>query len=513
MHNSWIWKEAERLARHTEGKREVIFECGYGPSGLPHIGTFAEVARTTMVRKAFWEITQTPSRLIVFSDDMDALRKVPDNIPNRSLLENHIGRPISEVPNPFNTVHESFAAYNNQRLIEFLESYGFDFEFVSSSMTYKSGVFNPTLVKLAARLEDIKRIITHDYSPERRESYCPFLPVVDGQVINEVYDWWVKPNGRPEPFLFWFREPKDVDSGCDMRQDYVTSITDGHIKCQWKLDWPMRWMHFGVDYEMHGKDLLGSAQVGQRICQALGERAPLNFMYELFLDENGEKISKSRGNGFEFDQWVRYAPAESLQWFLYQNPRKSRKLHWAIVPQATDSLVKESGQESNQNDAYWAIYGADRQTLSPISFTMLINLVSITDVTDPAELLRFVQNYNPEATLEAYPFLESMLRGALNYYTDYILPAKVYKTPNIQEKAALIALANAIEGLETADDIMYQAYEVGKLSYGEGPELKNFFQMIYQVLMGQDSGPRFGQFAEITGTEILVDRIREICNK
>lgn len=513
MRNSWIWKEAERLARHTEGKREVIFECGYGPSGLPHIGTFAEVARTSMVQRAFETITGRPSRIIVFSDDMDALRKVPDNVPNRSMLERYIGRPISQVPNPFDTAHESFADHNNHRLIEFLDRYGFCYEFVSSSTCYKNGTFNPILVNLARRLEDIKRIITHDYSPERRETYCPFLPIHDGVVWNEVRDWNVKPDGLPEPFLYWFRNARSPESSYDDRQDVVTPITNGNVKCQWKLDWAMRWIHFGVDYEMHGKDLLGSAQVGQRICQALGERAPLNFMYELFLDENGEKISKSRGNGFEFSEWVRYAPAESLQWFLYQNPRKSRKLHWAVVPQATDSLVKESHQEPNQNDAYWAIYGADRQTLSPISFTMLINLVSITDVTDSSELLRFVQNYNPEATLEAYPFLESMLRGALNYYTDHILPSKVYKTPNIQEKAALIALANAIEGLETADDIMYQAYEVGKLSYGEGPELKNFFQMIYQVLMGQDSGPRFGQFAEITGTEILVDRIREICNK
>ena len=508
--SSWIWKEAERIASHIGDKDHAVFECGYGPSGLPHIGTFAEVARTTMIMRAFKELTGKEARLIVFSDDMDGLRKVPSNVPNREMLQEYIGVPVCEVPNPFGTEHKSFADYNNAKLVEFLTGYGFEFEFMTASSMYKDGFFNSTLIKISPYLDEIKTIITHDYSLERRNSYCPFLPIHKGKVINEVYAWMVKPQGKPEPFMQWFMNERSPDSPFDDRVMVVTPIINGHIKCQWKLDWPMRWIHLGVDYEMHGKDLLGSAQTGHKICKAVGVRPPLTYMYELFLDEEGAKISKSKGNGFEFEEWIRYSPSSSLQWFLYQNPRKSRKLHWDCVPQATDMLIRESDSESNRNDAYWAIWGDDRKLLSPISYTMLLNLVSITDVINPEELLKFVQNYDPSATIEAYPYLAEMIQGVINYYVDHILPTKVYRTPTAEERKVLLDLAAHIEEFSKADEIMFQAYEVGKRHYGEGAELKNFFGMIYEILMGQTSGPRFGQFAEIVGVKMLVDKIRSL---
>lgn len=508
--SSWIWKEAERIAERIGDKRTAVFECGYGPSGLPHIGTFGEVARTSMVRRTFEELTGLDTRLIVFSDDMDGLRKVPTNVPNREMLEKYIGVPVSQVPNPFGTEYDSFSGHNNAKLIEFLTQYGFEFEFMSASEIYNSGEFNPTLIEISRNLDIIKKIATHDYSEERKASYCPFLPIHRGRVINDVYDWKMYSDGLPEPYLHWFKNERSPESTFDDRIDVVTPITNGGIKCQWKLDWPMRWIHLGVDYEMHGKDLLGSADVGHKICRALKMNDPLTFMYELFLDEEGAKISKSKGNGFEFEDWIRYAPADSLQWFLFQNPRKSRKLHWGCVPQSVDALISESSAEPNKDDSWWAMGRDERSELSPITYTMLLNLVSITDVLDSKQLLRFIQNYQPTATLENYPFLSEMIEGAINYYQDKVLPFKSYHTPSDPEREALHELGECIAGLKTADEIMFQAYEVGKRYYGSGPELREFFSLIYRVLMGQESGPRFGQFAEIVGTEMLVDRLYKV---
>ncbi|NJO63349.1 MAG: hypothetical protein HC836_35590 [Richelia sp. RM2_1_2] len=320
--NSWPFLEARALLEHTEHKNEVVFGCGYGPSGLPHIGTFSEVARTTMVRNAFKSMSDKPTRLIVFSDDMDALRKVPENVPNKSELEKYIGVPLSSVPDPFGCCL-SFAHHNNGMLRQFLDHNDFDYEFMSSTACYQSGLFNETLHLISKKLPEIKRIITQGYKADRVRSYCPFLPIHRGLTYQNVYDWTIYSDGLPDPFLYWFKNER-TPGQIDDRQDVVTPIFNGNVKCQWKLDWPMRWIALGIDYEMHGKDLIDSSQIGHKICKLLGFRPPINFMYELFLDENGEKISKSRGNGLDITEWWKYSTNEILSFYMFANPRRSR---------------------------------------------------------------------------------------------------------------------------------------------------------------------------------------------
>lgn len=524
--NSWIWKEAQALADRTQHKETVVFECGFGPSGLPHLGTFAEVARTTMVRRAFEELTGKKTELIVFSDDLDALRKVPENIPNRAMLKDYIGVAVSSVPNPFDTEHQSYSDYNNAKLREFLDSYGFDYTFVrASDLYYGRGRadhllgFDKTVPKILRNAHEIAEIVTHDYSPERKETYCPIIPIGnDGKQVFEIMEYEYIPYSDYGTVHY-----KTVDGTSDFC--YTTNPYGGNnFKFQWKVDWAMRWMALGVDYEMHGKDLLGSAAVGQRICKLLNMPAPLTFMYELFLDVNGEKISKSKGNGLEFGEWVNYAPADSLQWFLFQNPRKSRKLFLGMVPNTVDSFLKELDKPLSQDSAVWAIYGDNPPAGSPVSYAMLLNLVNIANTSDKNVLWQYVRNYAPEATPLKYPLLDVMIRGAIRYYVDRIEPTKQYRTPTDHDKQVLCALADGLEaayaspeareleGKDLAEYLMNTVYAVGKKFFGENKSAlrEDYFKMLYQVLMGQDSGPRFGQFAVIYGVENTIRLLRTV---
>ncbi len=508
--NSWPFLEARKLLEHTRDKDEVVFACGYGPSGLPHIGTFSEVARTEMIRHTFRTMSDKPTRLIVFSDDMDALRKVPDNVPNQEMLLKHIGAPLTSIPDPFGCC-ASFAHHNNAMLKRFLNQYDFDYEFMSATECYENGIFNETLVLVARQAEEIKRIVTQGYKADRIKTYCPFLPVHYGRVYQDVYDWWVKPDGQPEPFLYWFKNERT--EGVDDRQDVVTPIINGHVKCQWKVDWPMRWIALGVDYEMHGKDLIDSAQIGQKICKVLGQRAPINFMYELFLDENGEKISKSRGNGLDISEWWKYSTNEVLSFYMFANPRKARKLHFDVIPQATDEYlraIEEYQMNPNEDNAVWHIHkGNVPEPRSPVPFGLLINLVSITNTSDPNLIWKYLRNYCLEATPQEYPFLNDLIACAISYYEDRVLPKKVYRAPTLEETGILRELADAIRSSEPNEEAITNAvYEVGKKYYSL-KELRCFFKMVYEILMGQSSGPRFPVFVMLFGIENTIKAIQE----
>lgn len=536
--NSWPFVEARKILKRTQDKEVVVFQTGYGPSGLPHIGTFAEVVRTTMVMNAFHQLSDKPTRLICFSDDKDALRSVPDNVPNQEMLDEHLGYSLTDVPNPYDFTEydgypaTSFAGQNNARLRSFLDQYGFGYEFKSATDAYGSGEFNTVLMQVAQNVEEITRIVTSTMKEERRKTYCPFMPIVGGKVIQDVYDWKIVPGMTNGGYmaLCYYTEP-DTDP---TRLLHTTVLYDGECKLQWYVDWAMRWCAFGVDYEMHGKDLLTSAQLSDKIARVLGYEPPLHMMYELFLDEEGKKISKSKGNGMELDNWFHYSTKESLSYYMFQNPRKARKLHFDVLPQATEDYIKnldKYNKEADLDNPVWHIHGGEvpEQGL-PIPFSMLLNLVSITNTQKPSIILEYIKNYRPEIDLNDYPLLQKFIAVALNYYADRVLPFKEYREPTVMERIALADLASAIRsvmvqheaskknGVDFAEHggeqtvlevaLTNAIYDVGKDNYGK-ERLREFFGMVYEVMMGQKSGPRLPVFVMIYGLDNMVKILKE----
>ncbi len=503
---AWPFEEAAKLAARmeTSGKDVAVFETGYGPSGLPHIGTFGEVARTTWVRHAYTTLTGRPSRLIAFSDDMDALRKVPDNVPNGDMLRAYIGQPLTRVPDPFGT-HDSFGAHNNARLRAFLDSFGFEYEFASSTEYYAAGRFDAALLRVAERHEAIAATILPTLGSERQATYSPFLPIHPrtGQVMQVRID-------RVDPgasVLAW----QDPDTG----EAFETGITGGACKLQWKADWAMRWFALGVDYEMSGKDLIDSVKLSSRVCTALGSPPPINFTYELFLDEHAQKISKSKGNGLSVEEWLRYAPPESLAQFMYNSPNRAKRLFPKIIPRIVDDyltnaakLPEQSVEERLVNPAWHIQGGAVTDARSPVSFSMLLNLASVVNAAEPAMLWGFLQRYAPSVSPESAPFLGGLVNFAVQYYRDHVMPAKVFRAPLPYEHAALLDLADTIAGLPPgapAEAIQDEVYAVGKRH--PFPDLKAWFACLYQVLLGQEEGPRFGGFVALYGVPETVSLI------
>src|SRR5436189_1487482 len=328
--NAWPFEEARKIvARLKKAPKDVvIFETGYGPSGLPHIGTFGEVARTTMVRHAFRVLTgdTVKTRLISFSDDMDGLRKVPDNVPNREMMASHLGKPLTRVPDPFSNEYPSFGAANNARLRAFLDRFGFDYEFLSSTECYMSGRFDAALVRVLERFDAVMNIMLPSLREERAQTYSPFLPIspqtgIVLQVPVVAHD--------ATAGTITYEDP-------DSKERVTTLVTGGRCKLQWKPDWAMRWLALGVDYEMAGKDLIDSVKLSGEINRALGGTPPEGFNYELFLDEKGQKISKSKGNGLTIEEWLRYASPESLWLFMYREPKAAKRLYFDIIPRHVD---------------------------------------------------------------------------------------------------------------------------------------------------------------------------------
>ncbi len=517
---AWPFEEARRLIKRLDRMkaptdRPIIFETGYGPSGLPHIGTFGEVARTSMVRHAFEVLTdgQRPTRLICFSDDMDGLRKVPTNVPNQEMLNAHLDQPLSRIPDPFadepnGETYESYAAHNNARLRKFLDRFGFDYEFFSATECYTSGMMDETLLKMLSVYDKVMQIILPTLGEERRATYSPFLPICPrtGKVLQ------VPMIARdPKAGTVTYKDP-------ETGEDVETKVTGGAVKCQWKADWAMRWVALGVDYEMAGKDLIDSVNLSSKICRALGSTPPEGFNYELFLDEKGEKISKSKGNGLTIDEWLRYASPESLSLFMFQKPKSAKRLYFDVIPRAVDEYLQfvaaYPGQEpSKQTDnPAWHIHGGTPPAGDvPVTFGLLLNLVSASNAHDKNVLWGFIKRLAPDATPKTHPLLDELVGYAIAYYDDFVKPTKKFRAPTDEERTALkaldAALAKALNDA-AAQDYQTLVYEAGKAN-GFADNLRDWFKAIYEVLLGASQGPRFGSFIALYGAK----ETRELISK
>lgn len=502
---AWPFEEARRLIKRLErldptGCKTVIFETGYGPSGLPHIGTFGEVSRTTMVRHAFATLTKgkRSHRLICFSDDMDGLRKVPDNVPNKDLLARYIDRPLSTVPDPFSNEYPSFAAHNNARLRHFLDQFGFEYEFFSATEKYKSGIMDATLLRMLENYKAVMEIILPTLGPERQATYSPFLPICPrtGRVLQvPMVDI------RPKDGTVVYADPETHDL-------IEIPVTGGNVKCQWKADWAMRWTALGVDYEMAGKDLIDSVTLSSRICKVLGGTPPEGFNYELFLDENGQKISKSKGNGLTIEEWLTYASPESLSLYMYQKPKAAKRLYFDVIPRTVDEYLQFlSGyptQEPKQKleNPVWHIHNGHPPAVElPVSFALLLNLVSASNAHEKEVLWGFIRRLSPDASAQKYPLLDQLVGYAVKYYHRFVQPTKSFRVPTEAEKAALQSLRSTLENIPdtaSAAELQNIVYEIGK-QHGYADNLRDWFKAIYEILLGQSQGPRFGSFIELYG--------------
>jgi lysyl-tRNA synthetase class 1 len=521
--HAWPFEEARkivaRLKKHP--KDEVIFETGYGPSGLPHIGTFGEVARTTMVRHAFRVLTddKIKTRLIAFSDDMDGLRKVPDNVPNRDMMAQHLGKPLSRVPDPFSNEYPSFGAANNARLRAFLDRFGFEYEFLSSTDCYMSGRFDAALLKVLERFDAIMDIMLPSLREERAQTYSPFLPIsprtgIVLQVPIVAHD--------ATAGTITYEDP-------DTKEPVTTLVTGGRTKLQWKPDWAMRWVALGIDYEMAGKDLIDSVKLSGEICRALGATAPEGFNYELFLDEKGQKISKSKGNGLTIEEWLRYASPESLAVFMYREPKSAKRLYFDVIPRHVDEyqqfLEAYQRQDAKQqlSNPVWHIHsGKPPKPDMPISFSMLLTLVASSNAENAETLWGFIGRYRPGVTAQTHPKLDALVGYAIHYFRDFVLPHKRFREPDARERAALLDLRDALSQIPpdgTAEQIQDVVYEIGrrepfldktgkgKTRDGKPGVTLDWFNMLYQVLLGQEKGPRFGSFVAVYGLKNTIDMI------
>ncbi|WP_315918564.1 lysine--tRNA ligase [Mesorhizobium sp. SP-1A] len=521
---AWPFEEAKKIiARHAKtGLPEtVLFETGYGPSGLPHIGTFGEVARTTMVRHAFRVLTEdkVKTRLLCFSDDMDGMRKIPDNVPDRKALEPFLHMPLTSVPNPFGGNYESFGHHNNAMLRRFLDTFGFDYEFASATDYYKSGRFDDVLLRAAERYDDIMAVMLPTLGEERQATYSPFLPI-SPKTGRVLYVPMKQVDAKAGTITF------DDEDGTET----TLPVTGGRVKLQWKPDFGMRWAALGVDFEMFGKDHQTNAAIYDRICVILGGRAPEHFVYELFLDEVGQKISKSKGNGLTIDEWLTYAPTESLGLYMFQKPRVAKKLYFDVIPRAVDeyyqflSAYPKQDWKNRLGNPVWHMHNGNPPAIDlPVPFALLLNLVSASNAQNKDVLWGFISRYAPGVTPATHPELDKLTEYAIRYFDDFVKPTKVFRAPDEIERDALEKLAAALSALPAGADgeaIQTAALNVArkieryqdhsKQSPEGGPGVSvAFFQMIYQVLLGQERGPRFGSFAALYGVAETVALIRQ----
>jgi lysyl-tRNA synthetase class 1 len=509
--SSWPFEQAqllaERLKNRSSTKDFVLFETGYGPSGLPHIGTFGEVLRTSMVKYAFEMMNpDIQTRLYCFSDDMDGLRRVPDNLPNQDILRKHLYQRLTSIPDPFGC-HGSMGAHNNNQLIQFLNSFGFQFEFQSATDWYSSGRFDETLKKIFHHYDEIMAIMLKSLREERQLTYSPFLPVCPktGHVLQvPVLEL------KHDAYTIVYKDPND-DKFMEV------PITGGHCKVQWKVDWAMRWAAFEVDFEMSGKDLIDSVKISSQICRVLGVEPPLNMGYELFLDEEGKKISKSKGNGLSMEEWLTYAPQESLAYYLFLSPKRSKRLYFDVIPKAVDEYLEflkkyqtQTDDERRDNPVFHIHNGQPPKPTLSLSFSLLLNLASVCHAEDPEILWGFIEKY--ESFDQRPEFWSRLVHFAINYYRDFIKPKQVYKKPNDQEKCGLIQLKDGLLSLKNkneldSQDIQGLVYEIGK-SIFEG-NLKAWFLSLYQILLGQEEGPRMGTFIALYGVDKMITKIDE----
>ena len=507
--SSWPFVEVRKLLKDRKDtikkKNKITFQTGYGPSGLPHIGTFGEVARTTMMINALNHIQKIDHELITFSDDMDGLRKVPENIPNEKILKENLGKPLTSIPDPFKKF-SSFGEHNNEMLKKFLKKFNFKFTFKSSTENYKKGIFNASLVRVLEKYDEIMNIILPTLRAERRKTYCPFLPICPktGKVLEIPLISMDKKTGK----VIFDNNDEKIE----------TSILDGNCKLQWKVDWAMRWFTFDVDFEMYGKDLTESAILSSKICRALGKNSPNGFAYELFLDEKGEKISKSKGNGISIEQWLRYASPESLSLYMYPNPKRAKKLYFEVVPKTVDDYLTNiekfpSQQPKDQiSNPVWHVHnGTPPQEKIVMPFSMLLNLVGSSNADNKEVLWKFINRFHKEINPRDYKILDGLTEYAINYFKDNVEPFKKFKKPNSNEKKALENLVQKLKKIDQSlspEEIQTQVYTVGKEN-GYEKNLRDWFKLIYEVVFGDENGPRMGFFISFFGLKETIELIND----
>ncbi|MDA8767305.1 lysine--tRNA ligase [Planktomarina temperata] len=505
---AWPFEEARRILKRFEKKLPekgyVLFETGYGPSGLPHIGTFGEVARTTMIMRAFQELSDIPTRLVCFSDDLDGMRKVPGNVPNPERLTAHLQRPLTSVPDPFGE-YESFGHHNNAMLRRFLDTFGFEYDFISATEFYQSGQFDQILLRAVEKYDDIMKVMLASLREERQKTYSIFLPI------------------HPETGRVLYVPMKSVDAkngtitfDTEEGEEMTLPVTGGNVKLQWKPDFGARWAALGVDFEMYGKDHSTNTPIYDKICRILGQPAPEHFSYELFLDENGQKISKTSGNGVSIDEWLTYASTESLSYFMYLKPKTAKRMHFDVIPKAVDEYHQQlrayEGQDDKArlNNPVWHIHGGDVPvSRMVVPFSMLLNLASVSGAEDKDQLWGFIKRYAPEASAETHADLDAAAGFAVRYYNDFVKPAKVYRAPTDLEREALIALRDGLkawdQGLD-GDALQSLVFACGRERFDP---MRDWFKALYEVLLGASQGPRFGGFIALLGIEesiALIDK-------
>jgi len=505
---AWPFEEARRILKRFQNKPPekgyVLFETGYGPSGLPHIGTFGEVARTTMIMRAFQELSDLPTRLVCFSDDLDGMRKVPSNVPNPEKLVEHLQRPLTSVPDPFEE-YESFGHHNNAMLRRFLDTFGFEYDFISATEFYQSGQFDQVLLRAVEKYDDIMKVMLASLREERQKTYSIFLPI------------------HPETGRVLYVPMKSVDAqngtitfDTEEGEEMTLPVTGGNVKLQWKPDFGARWAALGVDFEMYGKDHSTNTPIYDKICRILGHPAPEHFSYELFLDENGQKISKTSGNGVSIDEWLTYASTESLSYFMYLKPKTAKRMHFDVIPKAVDEYHQQlrayEGQDDKArlNNPVWHIHGGDVPVSKMVvSFSMLLNLASVSGADDKDQLWGFIKRYAPEASAETHADLDAAAGFAVRYYNDFVKPAKVYRAPTYLEREALIALRDGLkawdQGLD-GDALQSLVFACGRERFDP---MRDWFKALYEVLLGASQGPRFGGFIALLGIEesiALIDK-------
>ena len=507
--SAWPFVEARKLVKERqkiyEKKGKITLQTGYGPSGLPHIGTFAEVARTTMMVNAIKQIINIPTEIITFSDDMDGLRKIPDNIPNKEILKKNLHKPLTSVPDPFKKF-KSFGEHNNEMLKSFLDKFEFDYIFKSSTETYKKGLFNNTLLLVLDKYEKILEIVLPTLGKERQKTYSPFLPICPktGKVLEVPIIKVKKNQGK----IIYKNDDEEIE----------TEVINGKCKLQWKVDWAMRWYTFDIDYEMYGKDLIESAILSTKICQTLGKKEPNGFAYEMFLDEKGEKISKSKGNGITIEEWLNYASPESLSLYMYQNPKRAKKLYADVVPKAVDEYLTCIDKFNEQDDKQkllnpvWHVHnGNPPKEKSIMPFSVLLNLVGTSNATDKEVLWKFIKKNKKDIKVSDHPILDSLVEYAIKYFEDIVKPKKKYRKPNDKEKKALQDLVKRLKNCKEQMDpeaIQTIVYSVGK-DNGYKENLREWFKAIYEIIFGDQDGPRMGFFISFFGIKETVELINK----
>jgi lysyl-tRNA synthetase, class I len=505
---AWPFEEARRILKRFEKKSPekgyVLFETGYGPSGLPHIGTFGEVARTSMIMRAFQELSDLPTRLVCFSDDLDGMRKVPGNVPNPESLSEHLQRPLTSVPDPFGQ-YESFGHHNNAMLRRFLDTFGFEYDFISATEFYQSGQFDQVLLRAVEKYDDIMKVMLASLREERQKTYSIFLPI------------------HPETGRVLYVPMKSVDAkngtitfDTEEGEEMTLPVIGGNVKLQWKPDFGARWAALGVDFEMYGKDHSTNTPIYDKICRILGHPAPEHFSYELFLDENGQKISKTSGNGVSIDEWLTYASTESLSYFMYQKPKTAKRMHFDVIPKAVDEYHQQlrayeaQDDKARLNNPVWHIHGGDVPVSKMVvPFSMLLNLASVSGAENKDQLWGFIKRYAPEASAQTHADLDAAAEFAVRYYNDFVKPAKVYRAPTDLEREALIALREGLkawdQGLD-GDALQSLVFACGRERFDP---MRDWFKALYEVLLGASQGPRFGGFIALLGIEesiALIDK-------